>query len=103
MRPASRRSRRRAWEATSRWWGGRYGWGWPLPIAPTQGVPRSRESRWTYGFHPGPLPPGAGHFLPPTLPREVRVPPLAEAFLALHHPPSLERVEDGRRRLAFDE
>jgi ATP-dependent DNA helicase RecG len=41
--------------------------------------------------------------LPPALRRDNKVLPLREAFVALHHPPSPEIVESGRRRLAFDE
>ena len=41
--------------------------------------------------------------LPPVLRRDNKLVPLADAFMALHHPPSTEMVEAGRRRLAFDE
>jgi ATP-dependent DNA helicase RecG len=74
-----------------------------IPIYPaTEGLSH-RQIRRLIVEHLDPILGAVSDVLPVALRREVGVLPLRDAFVALHHPASLDAVESGRRRLAFDE
>ena len=74
-----------------------------LPVYPaTEGLSH-RQIRRLVADHLDQMLATVEDIIPVALRRDAGVLPLRDAFVLLHRPPSLEKVEAARRRLAFDE
>ena len=77
--------------------------GMVLPVYPaTEGLSH-RQIRRLVRDHLEGLVPLVKDPIRPSIPKELKLPPLQEALLAVHRPRTTDQAELGRRRLAFDE